>query len=95
MPLRVEVRRRAVAVRLPSALVEAWGVRALELGVSKTAFVERLLEAALGVGESDKQGDVRGAVVARAPAPQGPALPRVPVDRAAAFRAAAAKRSAR
>lgn len=114
MPARVACPRRAVTVKLPPALIVAWGERAALLGVSKTAVLERALEAALrgdtqvasagpvarggraagrgGRRHTEEDASPTGAVTARG-ASGSAAPPRAPVNRADAFRAAAARRA--
>lgn len=55
-----ELRRRAVQVKLPPALIARMEERCGRSGMSKTEFVERALEAALG--SSAGRGGVRAAV---------------------------------
>lgn len=78
-----ELRRRPVQVKLPPALIARCEERAKLLGITKTEFHERALEAALGASAA--------AGGARAPdrvsaSPVRPAAPLVGVDRTNAFR---------
>lgn len=81
-----ELRRRPVQVKLPPALIARCEERAKLLGITKTEFHERALEAALGAPAA--AGGVRAAdrVSAGAAPPVRPAAPLVGVDRTNAFR---------
>lgn len=92
MPAKQEITRKPVTLKLPPDLIERVAVRAKRLGMTKTAFHERALEAALGGA-----GPKAPRVAAGRPVADPPAPPRAPVldpavDRAAAFRAAQARR---
>lgn len=88
-------RRRQQTLKLRPDLIGRWEAAAKRLGMTKTAFAERALEAALGGLEPGKRanlarvGEASAAAVAhRSASPRAPGV----ADRAAAFRAAEAAR---
>lgn len=96
-------RRRQQTLKLRPDLIGRWEAAAKRLGVTKTAFAERALEAALGDGAmAAARGQQQAAVVAAAdcarvlvgdaPAVSARSRAPAPADRAAAFRAAEAAR---
>lgn len=91
MPAKKDNPRVARTYKLPPDLIKRLEERCAALGIDRTAFVERALEAALGAAGAPRGG--QGTVAPRRPAGAVPAPAVDPVlDRAAAFRAAQARR---
>lgn len=85
-----KIPRVARTFKFPPDLIERYEAQAAKLGMNRTAFVERAIEAALGGPVAD-EGPVVAAARAVGGAEAAPTAPRpsaVPVNRADAFRAA-------